>query len=334
MALRVAINGFGRIGRNVLRSAWHRDDVEFVHINDLTSDDMLAYLLRRDTVHGTFGDDVKAVDGGIRIGDRTIPTSAERDPAQLPWSATKVDVVLECTGAFTDGEKASAHVRAGAGRVIISAPAKNVDATFVYGVNHQDYDRERHRIVSNASCTTNCLAPVAKVLHDAVGIERGLITTVHSYTMDQNLLDAPHRGGKFRRARAAAQNMVPTSTGAAKAIGIVLPELAGRLNGMAMRVPTPNVSIVDLVFDAGRQTSVEEINGALSNAAAGPLNGVLAVTEEPLVSSDLIGDSHSSIVDLGLTQVIDGRLVKIFSWYDNEWGFSNRMADLAVHMAS
>ncbi|HHO52340.1 MAG TPA: type I glyceraldehyde-3-phosphate dehydrogenase [Deltaproteobacteria bacterium] len=333
MALRIAINGFGRIGRNVLRSAWHRSDVEFVHINDLTSDDMLAYLLRRDSVHRTFSEPVEVVDGGLRIGERTIPVSAERDPAKLPWSDRGVDIVLECTGMFTSRDKAAAHLDAGAARVIISAPGKGgIDTTIVYGVNHDGYDAEQHRVVSNASCTTNCLAPVAKVLHETVGIERGLMTTIHSYTMDQNLLDAPHRGGKFRRARAAALNMVPTSTGAAKAIGLVLPALAGRLNGMAIRVPTPDVSLVDLVFDAGRETSEEEINEALRAAAAGPLAGVLEATDEPIVSGDLIGNPHSSIVDLALTQVIDGRLVKILSWYDNEWGFSNRMIDLAVHM--
>ncbi len=333
MALRIAINGFGRIGRNVLRSAWHRSDVEFVHINDLTSDDMLAYLLRRDSVHRTFSEPVEVVDGGLRIGERTIPVSAERDPAKLPWSDRGVDIVLECTGMFTSRDKAAAHLDAGAARVIISAPGKGgIDTTLVYGVNHDGYDAEQHRVVSNASCTTNCLAPVAKVLHETVGIERGLMTTIHSYTMDQNLLDAPHRGGKFRRARAAALNMVPTSTGAAKAIGLVLPALAGRLNGMAIRVPTPDVSLVDLVFDAGRETSEEEINEALRAAAAGPLAGVLEATDEPIVSGDLIGNPHSSIVDLALTQVIDGRLVKILSWYDNEWGFSNRMIDLAVHM--
>ncbi|MBX2801392.1 MAG: type I glyceraldehyde-3-phosphate dehydrogenase [Myxococcales bacterium] len=334
MALRIAINGFGRIGRNILRSAWNRSELEFVHINDLTSDEMLAYLLRRDSVHGSFGEEVVAVDGGIRIDGTVVPTSAERDPSKLPWGDRSVDVVLECTGAFTSRDKAAAHLQAGGSRVIISAPAKEVDATFVYGVNHDSYDGERHRVVSNASCTTNCLAPLAKVLHDTVGIERGLMTTVHSYTMDQNLLDAPHRGGKFRRARAAAINMVPTSTGAAKAIGLVMPELAGRLNGMAMRVPTADVSIVDLVFDAGRETSVGEINDALRAAAAGPLKGVLAATDEPVVSGDMIGNPHSSIVDLQLTQVIDGRLVKVFSWYDNEWGFSNRMVDLAIHMGS
>ena len=333
MALRIAINGFGRIGRNVLRSAWHRDDVEFVHINDLTSDDMLAYLLGHDSVHGSFADEVKAVDGGLSIDGKVIPTSAERDPANLPWADRKVDVVLECTGAFTSRDGAGKHLEAGAKKVIISAPGNGVDATFVYGVNHADYDAASHHVISNASCTTNCLAPVAKVLDDTVGITNGLITTVHSYTMDQNLLDAPHAKGKMRRARAAAVNMVPTSTGAAKAIGLVLPNLAGKLNGMAIRVPTPNVSLVDLVFTAGRDTTVEELNTALAAAAAGPLEGVLSAVHAPLVSSDLIGNPHSSIADLDLTQVIDGRVVKILSWYDNEWGFSNRMIDLALHVA-
>jgi len=329
MAIRIAINGFGRTGRHVLRSSWGRDDIEFVHINDLTSDEMLAYLLHRDSVHRTWGTEIKAVDGGISIDGMIIPTSAERDPAKLPWKDAEVDVVLECTGVFTKRATAAAHLDAGAKKVIISAPAADVDATFVVGVNHDTYDAANHHVVSNASCTTNCLAPLAKVLDDTVGIERGLITTVHSYTMDQNLLDAPHRGGKFRRARAAAENMVPTSTGAAKAIGLVVPSLAGKLNGMAIRVPTPNVSLVDLVFTAGRDTSADELNEAISAAAAGPLKGVLQATDEPLVSSDLIGNPHSSIVDTGLTQVIDGNLVKVLSWYDNEWGFSNRMIDLA-----
>ena len=330
MALRIAINGFGRIGRNVLRLAWERDDIEFVHINDLTSDEMLAYLLHRDSVHGTWGGEVAAVDGGIRIGDKVIPTSAERNPANLPWREREVDVVLECTGVFTDATKAQAHRDAGAKKVIISAPGKNVDGTFVVGVNSDQVDPSKHHIVSNASCTTNCLAPAAKVIRDTVGLERGLMTTIHSYTMDQNLLDAPHAGGKFRRARAAALNMVPTSTGAAKAIGLVLPELAGRLDGMAMRVPTPNASVVDLVFTAGRNTSAEELNAAFTEAAAsGPLEGILGVSNGALVSSDIIGDPRSSIVDLPITKVIDGNLVKILTWYDNEWGFSNRMIDLA-----
>jgi len=330
MALRVAINGFGRIGRNVLRSAWGRNDVEFVHINDLTSDEMLAYLLHHDTVHGNWGESIKAVDGGISIDGTIVPTSAERSPANLPWAEKQIDVVLECTGVFTEGSKAQAHRDAGAKKVIISAPGKNIDGTFVVGVNDDQYDPDRHHIVSNASCTTNCLAPLAKVLNDLVGIENGLMTTVHAYTMDQNLLDAPHRGGKFRRARAAAQNMVPTTTGAAKAIALVIPELEGRLNGMAIRVPTPDVSLVDLVFNARRDTTPDEINEALQAAANGSLSGVLQATFDPIVSSDLIGNSHSSIADLSLTQVIDGNLVKVLSWYDNEMGFSNRMIDLAV----
>jgi len=334
LALRIAINGFGRIGRNVLRSAWHRDDVEFVHINDLTSDDMLAYLLGHDSVHGGFGERIEAVDGGLSIDGKVIPTTAERDPANLPWAEREIDVVLECTGVFTSRSGAGKHLEAGARKVIISAPGSDVDATFVYGVNHGDYDPSSHHVVSNASCTTNCLAPVAKVLDDSVGIVNGLITTVHSYTMDQNLLDAPHRKGKMRRARAAAVNMVPTSTGAAKAIGLVLPSLAGKLNGMAIRVPTPNVSLVDLVFTAGRDTTAEELNAALAEAARGELKGVLSAVHAPLVSSDLIGNPHSSIADLDLTQVIDGRVVKVLSWYDNEWGFSNRMVDLALHVGA
>ena len=330
MAVRVAINGFGRIGRNILRSAWSRDDIEFVHINDLTSDKMLAYLLHRDTVHGSWGNKVEAVEGGISIDGKVIATSAERDPANLPWAEKNIDVVLECTGVFTEGSKAQAHRDAGAKKVIISAPGKNIDGTFVIGVNDHEYEPENHHIVSNASCTTNCLAPVAKVLNDLVGIENGLMTTVHAYTMDQNLLDAPHRGGKFRRARAAAQNMVPTSTGAAKAIALVIPELEGKLNGMAIRVPTPDVSLIDLVFTANRKTTVEEVNQALQDAANGALAGVLDATYEPVVSSDMIGNPHSSIVDLSLTQVMDGNLVKVLSWYDNEMGFSNRMVNLAL----
>jgi glyceraldehyde 3-phosphate dehydrogenase len=329
MALRIGINGFGRIGRNVLRAGWGREGIEFVHINDLTSDDMLAYLLQHDSVHGGWGK-VEKVDGGLSINGTFVATSAERDPSGVPWGDAGVDVVLECTGVFTEGSKAQAHIDAGARKVVISAPGKNVDATFVYGVNHGDYDPARHHIVSNASCTTNCLGPVAKVLHETVGIEYGLMTTVHGYTMDQNLLDAPHRGGKFRRARAAALNMVPTSTGAAKAIGLVIPELAGRLNGMAIRVPTPDGSIVDLTFKPSRKTSIDEINAALTEAAAGPLKGVLEATRAPIVSSDIIGNPHSSIADLSLTDVGgDGHMVKVLSWYDNEWGFSNRMLDLA-----
>jgi glyceraldehyde 3-phosphate dehydrogenase len=330
MALRIAINGFGRIGRNVLRAAWERDDLEFVHINDLTSDEMLAYLLQHDSVHGSWGD-AKAVDGGLSINGKFISSSAEPNPSKLPWAEKGVDVVLECTGFFRSREKASAHLEAGARKVMISAPGKDIDGTYVFGVNDDDFDPEA-RIISNASCTTNCLGPVAKVLHETVGIERGLVTTIHSYTMDQNLLDAPHRGGKFRRARAAALNMVPTTTGAAKAIGLVYPALAGRLNGMAIRVPTPNASIVDLVFQASRATSKEEINEAIIAAANGPMKGILQAADWPVVSNDIIGNPHSSIFDLELTQVIDGTLVKVLSWYDNEWGFSCRMIDLALRL--
>ena len=329
MSIRIGINGFGRIGRNVFRIAWDRDDVEIVHINDLTSDEMLAFLLRRDSVHGTFNHAVEAVEGGISVDGKVIPTSATPHPADLPWAKRNVDVVLECTGVFRTKERAMAHIEAGAKKVIISAPGKGVDGTYVVGVNSDDV-KATDMVVSNASCTTNCLAPVVKVMNDLVGLESGLITTVHSYTMDQNLLDAPHRGGKFRRARAAAVNMVPTSTGAAKAIALVIPELAGRLDGMALRVPTPNVSIVDLVFTAKRDTTVEEVNAAFRTAANGPMRGVLGASDEDLVSSDLMSDPHSSTVDLGLTTVSGGKLVKVLSWYDNEWGFSVRMLDLAT----
>ena len=329
MAVRVALNGFGRIGRCVLRAAWGNPDIEIVHINDLTSPDMLAHLLKFDSVHGRFGPDVAAVEGGIRVGDTVIPTTAERDPSKLPWAAAKVDVVLECTGIFRKRSQAAVHLAAGAGRVIISAPAKDEDYTVVMGVNDAGLKPE-HRVLSNASCTTNCLAPFAKVLDDAFGIESGLMTTIHSYTMDQRLLDAPH--DDMRRARAAAVNMVPTSTGAASAVGLVLPQLNGKLNGLAIRVPTANVSLVDLVFQSTRPLSVEGINAAMVAAAAGPLKGILNATTVPLVSSDLIGDPHSSTVDLALTQVMGEHTGKVLAWYDNEWGFSNRMIDLAVRI--
>jgi len=329
MAMRVAINGFGRIGRCVLRAGWSDPDIEFVHVNDLTSPEMLAYLLNYDSVHGTWDHAVSAVQGGLQIGDRLLPISAEPDPSKLPWKG--IDVVLECTGLFTSREKAGKHLDAGAGRVVISAPAKNEDITVCMGVNDHRLEAG-HRIISNASCTTNCLAPVAKVLNDRFGMQNGLMTTVHSYTMDQNLLDAPHRKGDFRRARAAALSMVPTSTGAAKAVGLVLPELAGRLNGQSIRVPTPNVSLVDLVFTANSPLSVDGINGALREAAEGPLRGILQVSDAPIVSTDLCGNPHSSIVDLPLTQV-SGGLGKVLAWYDNEWGFSNRMLDLVRHIA-
>jgi glyceraldehyde 3-phosphate dehydrogenase len=331
MAIRVAINGFGRIGRNILRASWERKGIEIVHINDLTSDDMLAYLLEHDTVHRRWKA-VEAVTGGICIDGQTIPTSSERDPRKLPWRSLEVDVVLECTGVFTTGGSAGQHIEAGAKKVVISAPGTNVDGTFVMGVNDNLVDRTRHHVVSNASCTTNCLAPVAKIIHDLVGIESGMMTTIHSYTMDQNILDAPHPKGKFRRARAATENMVPTSTGAAKAIALVLPELKGKIHGMAVRVPTPDVSMIDMVVNTKRPTSVEEINEAFKTSANGALKGILAVTSKPWVSSDLIGNPHSAVVDLSLTHVNDGTLLKVIAWYDNEWAFSNRMLDLAAHL--
>lgn len=327
MTIRVAINGFGRIGRCVLRAGWSNPDITFVHINDLTDGPTLAHLLEFDSVHGRFSEPVRAVDGGLDVGGRFVRTSAIKDPKTLPWKELGVDVVLECTGVFTKREQAAAHLEAGAARVIISAPANDADYTVVMGVN-DDGLQAGHRVVSNASCTTNCLAPVAKVLHEAFGIENGLVTTVHSYTMDQRLLDAPHKD--LRRARAAAVNMVPTSTGAAKAVGLVLPALKGKLNGVAVRVPTPNVSLVDLVFNSTRPMTVEAINDALRAAADGPLKGVLAAVHAPLVSSDLLRDPHSSIADLELTQVMGSHTAKVFSWYDNEWGFSNRMLDLAL----
>lgn len=331
MPIRVALNGFGRIGRCVLRAGWNDDNIEFVHINDLTSDDMLAHLLAHDSVHGHFGQPVAVVDGGLQIGDKVVTTSAERDPTKLPWKATEVDVVLECTGIFRTRAKAAQHIRAGARRVIISAPAKDsVDMTVCIGVN-DDQLRPDHRVLSNASCTTNCLAPLAKVLDAEFGIETGLMTTIHSYTMDQRLLDAPH--ADFRRARAAALSMVPTSTGAAKAVGLVLPQLVGKLNGMAIRVPTPNVSLVDLVFRSARDVSVDAINDAITAAAAGPLHGVLQASTDPIVSTDLVGNPHSSIADLPLTQTMGSRMAKVLSWYDNEWGFSNRMLDLTRRLA-
>lgn len=331
MALRIGINGFGRIGRNVLRAGWNNPNIQFVHINDLTNDDMLAFLLKNDSVHGRFSEDCAAVEGGLQIGDRLISTSASADPAKIPWGEKQVDVVLECTGRFVTKEAALPHLAAGAKKVIISAPAKGVDATVVVGVNDSQVDLGAAVVVSNASCTTNCLAPVAKVLHERFGIVQGLMTTVHSYTMDQNLLDSPHKKD-FRRARAAALNMVPTSTGAAQAVGLVLPELKGKLSGFSVRVPTPNVSLVDLVVELAQDTTAEQINAAISEAAAGSLKGILEASNAPLVSSDLIGNSHSSIVDLELTMMMGTRMAKVIAWYDNEWGFSCRMLDLAERL--
>ena len=329
MPIRLGINGFGRIGRLVLRAAVEsgRDDVRVVGINDLGPVETNAHLLRHDSVHGRLPRAV-AVDGdSIDLGAGSIRVTAERDPRKLPWRELGVDVALECTGVFASRDAAAAHLEAGARKVLISAPAPGADLTVVFGVNHERLEAA-HEVVSNASCTTNCLAPVAQALHRAVGIERGFMTTVHSYTGDQPALDTLHKDP--RRARAAGMSMIPTSTGAARAVGLVLPELAGRLDGTAIRVPTPNVSLVDFTFSAARDTSAQEINDAARAAAEGALAGVLAVSDAPLVSMDFNHDPASSTVDLGETQVVDGRLVRVLSWYDNEWGFSNRMNDVAA----
>ncbi|MEI6625705.1 MAG: type I glyceraldehyde-3-phosphate dehydrogenase [Thermoleophilia bacterium] len=324
---RVAINGFGRIGRNVLRAAYLRSaDIDVVAINDLTDPKTLAHLLRYDSVLGRFGHTVEVTDAGIAIDGKEIRVLAERDPAALPWKELDVPVVLESTGFFTSREGASKHLEAGASKVIISAPATDPDVTLVLGVNDADYDPATHHIISNASCTTNCLAPVAKILLDEFGIERGFMTTTHAYTNDQSILDLPH--ADLRRARAAAVNVIPTSTGAAKAIGLVVPELKGRLDGIAMRVPVPDGSVVDLVLELGREATVEEINGAIkAKADKGALAGILEYTEDPIVSSDVIGSSYSSVFDSKLTMA-NGRLAKVISWYDNEFGYSNRVVDL------
>jgi glyceraldehyde 3-phosphate dehydrogenase len=332
MAIRVAINGFGRIGRCVLRAAWDDPSIEFVHINDLTPVATLAHLLEYDSVHGRSKMTVEVDGDFIVAGGKRIRVTAERDPAKLPWAAEKVDVVLECTGIFTKREQAALHLQAGARRVIISAPATGADATVVMGVNDQVL-KAGDRIVSNASCTTNCLAPAAKVIHERFGIVAGLMTTVHSYTMDQNLLDAPHKSD-LRRARAAALNMVPTSTGAAKAVGLVLPDLNGKLNGIAIRVPTPNVSLVDLTVTTEKPVTAADANAALTEASLGSLAGILAVTDKPVVSSDLVGNPASSTIDLALTQTMGTHMLKIVTWYDNEWGFSARMVDLAKRVAA
>jgi glyceraldehyde 3-phosphate dehydrogenase len=331
MALKVAINGFGRIGRLTLRSMIenNRKGIDVVAINDLGPVETNAHLLQYDSVHGRFPVDVKTTADSIDAGRGPIKVFAERDPAKLPWKDLGVDIVFECTGIFTSKEKASLHLAAGAKRVLVSAPADGADKTIVFKVNHQTLTRN-DVIVSNGSCTTNCLAPVAKVLHDAIGIERGYMTTIHSYTGDQPTLDTMHKD--LYRARAAAMSMIPTSTGAAKALGLVIPELKGKLDGSSIRVPTPNVSVVDLVFTPKRTTSVDEINGAIKEAADGPMKGVLAYTDKPLVSSDFNHDSHSSTFALKQTQIVDGGLVRILTWYDNEWGFSTRMTDTAFEM--
>jgi glyceraldehyde 3-phosphate dehydrogenase (phosphorylating) len=326
MTVRVGINGFGRIGRNFYRAVLATGaDIEVVAFNDLFDDDTQAHLLKYDTILGRLDLPVEVAEGGIRVGDKLVKSYAERDPAALPWGEIGADVIIESTGFFTDATKAKAHIDAGAKKVIISAPAKNEDITIVMGVNDGLYDPANHHIISNASCTTNCLAPMAKALDDGLGIVKGLMTTIHAYTQDQNLQDGPHRD--FRRARAAALNVVPTSTGAAKAIGLVLPQLKGKLDGFAFRVPVPTGSATDLTFEASRETSVEEVNSIVQAAADGPLKGYLRYTADPIVSSDIVTDPASCIFDSGLTKVI-GNQVKVVGWYDNEWGYSNRLADL------
>jgi glyceraldehyde 3-phosphate dehydrogenase len=330
MPVRVGINGFGRIGRNVFRAANESDaDIEIVAVNDITDAATLAHLVKYDSVYGPFPGTVEAGDGALVVDGREVKVLAERDPADLPWSDLGVDVVIESTGLFTKRDDAAKHLSAGARKVIISAPATEPDVTVALGVNFDDaYDADSHHVISNASCTTNCLAPVAKVLHDTIGIERGLMTTIHAYTADQRLQDAPHRD--LRRARAAAVNLVPASTGAAKAIGLVIPELQGKLHGFAVRAPVPTGSVVDLTAEVARETTPEEVNEAFRGRAdTGPLTGILAYTEDPIVSSDIVRNPFSSIFDSQLTSVMDGTMVKVVAWYDNEWGYSNRCVELA-----
>jgi glyceraldehyde 3-phosphate dehydrogenase len=332
MKIRAAINGFGRIGRNVLRSAKQseRNDIDFVAVNDLTDAATLAHLLRYDSVHGRYPGDVEVSDQGLLVDGDEIRVLSERDPASLPWADLGVDIVVEATGIFRDRDSAAQHLAAGAKKVLITAPAKNEDVTLVLGVNDADYDPDSHHVISNASCTTNCLAPVVKVLSDSFGFRHGLMTTIHSYTNDQRILDLPHKD--LRRARAAAMSMIPTTTGAAKATGLVLPAVAGRIDGMAIRVPTPDVSLVDLVAELEQDVSEQEVNEAFKAAADGPMKGVLAISDEPLVSVDYTGDAASSVVDALSTKVIDGRMVKVLSWYDNEWGYSSRVVDLVGYV--
>ncbi len=331
MAVKIGINGFGRIGRLVLRAAVVNPEIEVVAVNDLTDAETNAHLFKYDSVHGTFPGDVKASDGEIVVNGKAIKVFSEKDPKKLPWGDLGVDIVIEGTGKFRDKEKAAAHLETGAKKVIITAPAKNEDLTIVMGVNEKKYDPANHHIISNASCTTNCLAPVAKVLNDKFGIKCGLMTTTHAYTNDQRILDLAHKD--LRRARAAAQSMIPTTTGAAKAVALVLPELKGKLTGVSVRVPTPNVSLVDLVVELEKSTTAEGINQAFKDAAAGDLNGILAYSDLPLVSRDYNGDPHSAIVDGPCTMVINGNLAKVFSWYDNEWAYSVRVVDCALYVA-
>ncbi|NLG63375.1 MAG: type I glyceraldehyde-3-phosphate dehydrogenase [Candidatus Cloacimonetes bacterium] len=330
--IKVAINGCGRIGRNILRSAKrHGAPIDFVAVNDLTDNVTLAHLLKYDSVHGTYPGTVEATSDGITVDGDEVRVFAEKDPANLPWKDLGVDIVFESTGRFTKREDAAKHISAGARKVIITAPGKGEDITIVMGVNEEKYEDASHHVISNASCTTNCLVPVVKVLSDAFGFERGFMTTVHSYTNDQNILDLPHKD--IRRARAAAMSIIPTTTGAARATSLVIPELKGKIDGISMRVPTPDVSIVDLVAEVGRDVTVEQVNNAFREAANGAMKGVLAVSEEELVSVDYIGNPNSAIVDLPCTAVIGERLVKVMAWYDNEWGYSCRCVDLAVHVA-
>jgi glyceraldehyde 3-phosphate dehydrogenase len=332
MAVRVGINGFGRIGRNIMRATMAYDDIDFVAVNDLTNAATLAHLLKYDSVIGNLQAEVKATADGISVDGDEFKVFAQKDPAQLPWKDLGVDVVFESTGIFTNREGASKHIEAGAKKVIITAPAKGPDITLVLGVNDDAYDPAKHQIISNASCTTNCLAPLAKVIHEQFGIVKGWMTTIHSYTNDQQLLDLPHKD--LRRARAAALSMIPTTTGAATAVGEVLPQLKGKLDGFSMRVPTPNVSVVDLNVVVGKKTTGQDVNDALRAAAAGPLKGILAISDEPLVSIDFKGNPHSSIVDSAYTKVIEGDLLKVLSWYDNEWGYSSRCVDLLRKLAA
>jgi glyceraldehyde 3-phosphate dehydrogenase len=333
MAIRIGINGFGRIGRNMLRSSWNDPAIEYVAVNDITDAKTLAHLLKYDSVLGTFKEaEVQATEGAIVVNGKKIRVLAEKEIASLPWKSLGVDVVIESTGKFTKRPDVIQHIeKGGARKVIVSAPATDPDATFVMGVNEKTYDPAKHHVISNASCTTNCLAPVVKVLHESFGVEKGFMTTIHSYTNDQKILDAPHKD--LRRARAAAVSQIPTTTGAAKAVGLVMPELKGKIDGFSVRVPTPDVSIIDFVAVLKKATSADEINAAFKAAAAGPLKDILDVTEEPLVSCDFLGNPHSGIVDLLSTKVIDGTLAKVIAWYDNEWGYSCRLVDLAKYIA-
>ena len=331
MSIKVGINGFGRIGRNAFRAALGNPEIEIVAVNDLTDAATLAHLLKYDSIHGILAAEVKAEKDTILVNGKPIKVLAEKDPAALPWGALGVQVVVESTGRFTDADKAAAHIKAGAKKVIISAPAKGEDITIVMGVNENKYDPAKHAILSNASCTTNCLAPMAKVVHESFGIKHGMMTTVHSYTNDQQILDLPHKD--LRRARAAAMSIIPTTTGAAKAVALVLPELKGKLNGFALRVPTPNVSITDLVAEMEKPVTADEVNAALKAAANGPLKGILSFCEDPLVSKDFNGNSSSCIIDGLSTMVVDGTQLKVIGWYDNEWGYSNRVIDLIAFIA-